>query len=180
MALPACQECAGRALRDGDGVLVYPGSDLDAFRPFSQRHRVELGQRRGFLRLARRTGVSVLPVVSTGTHEQLIVLSRGDALSRRLDGRRFLRTGVLPLTLSVPWGLSLGFVPYLPLPAQTSVSFLEPISPEELFRDAGGDEDTMLERAYRLVERRMQAGLDELARGRRFLLGRPEDRRAAR
>jgi 1-acyl-sn-glycerol-3-phosphate acyltransferase len=83
--LRAGHESARHALDAGHCVLVYPGSDLDVFRPFRDRHKVVLAGRKGFLQLALRAQVPIVPVVTLGTHEQLIVLTRGDRLAKLLD-----------------------------------------------------------------------------------------------
>jgi 1-acyl-sn-glycerol-3-phosphate acyltransferase len=170
--LRATPENARRALAAGHCVLVYPGSDYDAFRPFGQRSKIVLGGRKGFLKIALEMGVPIVPVVSAGTHEQLIVLMRGDRLAKVLHAHAWLRSEVLPIVLSVPWGITSGFLPYLPLPAQTSLAFGAPIEWPEL-----GPEDAarpeVLEGCYRRVEREMQELLDRLSEGRRFLLGKP-------
>jgi 1-acyl-sn-glycerol-3-phosphate acyltransferase len=156
----------------GGLVLVYPGSDLDTYRTFGDRGKIVLGGRKGFLKLALRAGVPIIPVVSAGTHEQSIVVLRGDRLARIVHAHAWARTEVLPLALMVPWGLAPAFVPYLPLPAQTTVAFGAPITWPGLGPDDAGD-PAALERCYADVERRMQAMLDELSAGRRFLLGQP-------
>src|SRR5262245_28271417 len=46
-------EVARRALERGCALLIFPGGDMEVSRPFSQRHRVTLGERSGFVRLAR-------------------------------------------------------------------------------------------------------------------------------
>ncbi len=168
--LRAGQDSAHRALDAGHCVLVYPGSDLDVFREFRQRAKVVLGGRKGFLRLALTTGAPIVPVVSVGTHEQLIVLSRGDRLARLTHAHRWARSEVLPIVFSLPWGITSGFVPYLPLPAQTTVAFGEPITWPAL-GPASADDPATLARCYAEVESRMQAMLDRLSKGRRFLLG---------
>lgn len=170
--LRAGHESAMHALSAGGCVLVYPGSDLETFRPYRDRGKIVLGGRKGFVALALRAGVPIVPVVSAGTHEQLIVLFRGDRLARLLHAHAWARTEVLPIVLSVPWGITSGFVPYLPLPAQTTVAFGEPLRWPDL-RPADAERPEALDRCYREVERRMQAMLDELSAGRRFLLGRP-------
>ncbi len=156
-------------------LLVYPGSDMDTFRPFRDRNKVVLAGRKGFLKLALREGVPIVPVVSVGTHEQLIVVARGDKLARLIGMHHWARTEVLPLILSIPWGLSLGFVPYLPLPAQTTIRFGAPLSFPGL-GPADADDPVALERCYREVEATMQSMLDELTHGRRFLIGKPAKR----
>jgi 1-acyl-sn-glycerol-3-phosphate acyltransferase len=168
--LRASHENAHRALAAGHGVLVYPGGDHETFRPFRQRRRVDLYGRKGFLRLALRARVPIVPVVSAGTHEQLVVLARGERLGHLLHWHDWARTEVYPLVLALPWGLTSGFIPYLPLPAQTSIAFGPPIAWPGL-GPTDAERPEVLERCYREVEARMQAMLDRLDEGRRFLLG---------
>lgn len=168
--LRAGHESARHAFAAGGCVLVYPGSDLEAFRSFRDRHKIVLGGRKGFLKLALREQVPIVPVVSAGTHEQLIILWSGEKLAKKLHAHELMRTEVLPIALSVPWGLTSGFLPYLPLPAQTSLAFGEPIRWPALGREAA-DDPSALESCYREVEGTMQCMLDRLSEGRRFLLG---------
>jgi len=140
---------------------VYPGSDLDTFRTFRDRNKVVLGGRKGFLKLALRERVPIVPVVTAGTHEQMLVLSRGDRLARLVHAHAWARTEVLPLILAVPWGLTLGFVPYLPLPAQTTQVFLPPMTWPELGPEAA-ESPADLERCYLEVEVAMQAAMDRI------------------
>lgn len=173
--LRAGHDSAHRAFMANGCVLVYPGSDLDTFRPFWDRNKIVLGHRTGFLALALREGVPIVPVVASGTHEQFVVLARGDRLAKLVHAHRWARSEVAPLVLSFPWGLTSGFVPYIPLPAQTTLSFLPPMRWPELGA-AAADDPAALERCYREVEHAMQAELDRLSNGRRFLLGRPAQR----
>ena len=170
--LRAGHDSAHRAFAAGHCVIVYPGSDLDTFRPFRDRNKVVLGGRKGFLKLALRERVPIVPVVTAGTHEQMLVLSRGDRLARLVHAHAWARTEVLPLILAVPWGLTLGFVPYLPLPAQTTQVFLPPMTWPELGPEAA-ESPADLERCYLEVESAMQAAMDRITRGRRFLRGQP-------
>jgi 1-acyl-sn-glycerol-3-phosphate acyltransferase len=166
--LRAGHESARHAFAVGGCVLVYPGSDLETFRPFRDRGRIVLGGRTGFIELALRERVPIVPVVTAGAHEQFVVLLRGDRLARRLHAHAWGRTEVLPLVLSFPWGLTSGFVPYLPLPTPSTISFGRPITWPELGPEDASDADT-LERCYRQVETTMQDTLDRLSEGRRFL-----------
>jgi 1-acyl-sn-glycerol-3-phosphate acyltransferase len=168
--LRAQHDGARRALAVGGIVLVYPGSDLDAFRPWSTRNRVVLGGRKGFIKLALAARVPILPIVGTGTHEQLIVLTRGDGLARRLNMHRWARTFVCPIVLAAPWGVTSGFVPYLPLPAQTTVAFGKAITWPEL-SPADAQDPAVLARCYAEVEATMQSMLDEITEGRLPFVG---------
>jgi len=170
--LRAGHASAHRAFAGGHAVLVYPGSDLDTFRSYRDRNKIVLGGRTGFIKLALREQVPIVPVVTAGTHEQLIVLTRGDRLAHLLHTHAWARTEVLPLVLAVPWGLTLGFVPYLPLPAQTTQVFLPPLRWPELGPETA-ESPEVVARCYRDVELAMQAALDRITSGRRFLRGQP-------
>lgn len=169
--LRASHASARHALDAGHCVLVYPGSDHDVFRPFRDRHKVVLAGRKGFLKLALQTGVPIVPVVTVGTHEQLIVLTRGDRLAKLVHAHAWARADVFPVVLSFPWGLTSGFLPYVPLPTQVTQAFCPPMRWPHLGPAAASD-PTVLERCYREVEAVMQSTLDRLAVGRRFLRGR--------
>jgi len=82
--LRATQASAERALRAGRRVAVYPGADVEAFRPFYKRDRIDFAGHRGFARTAIRAGVPIVPVVSVGTHEQPVVLSTGTRAAKLL------------------------------------------------------------------------------------------------
>lgn len=170
--LRAAHGDAERALAAGHLVLVYPGSDFDSFRPFWERRRIVLAGRTGFVRLALRARVPVVPVVGAGGQEQFIALTRGEGLARLLDLPRRLRTKACPLALSLPWGLTSAWLPYVPLPAQLTVSFLPALRWDRL--PAGSERDpATVEACYREIESVMQAESDRLHRGRIPWLGRP-------
>jgi len=168
--LRAGHEAAAQAFRRGEMVLVYPGSDLDTWRPFRQRNRIELGGRKGFLKLALRERVPIVPVVSAGTSEQMVVLLRGDGIARALGLKRLLRAEACPIVLALPWGITTGYLPYLPLPAQTTLRFGCPIWFADVDPRQAEDPHT-LDRCYAEVHDQMQALLDSVTEGRRWLRG---------
>ncbi len=151
-------------------LLVYPGSDWDTFRPLRERGKVVLAGRTGFIKLALREGVPIVPVVSAGSYEQMIVLTRGERLAKLFHAHAWARTDVFPIIFALPWGVTTGFVPYLPLPAQTTVSFGPPIRWPSLGAADAERSDVVLG-CYREVEATMQSMLDRLMDHRRFLLG---------
>jgi 1-acyl-sn-glycerol-3-phosphate acyltransferase len=158
-AVRARQDIAAEALRRGFAVQVYPGGDHDACRSFFRRNEIVFAGRKGYVELAREAGVPIVPVVSVGAHEALVVLWDGVSLAKRLGLDRRFRLKALPLSLSLPWGLWLGPLPgYVPLPTKISLRVLPPISAE------GEDIDSIDAR----VRASMQRTADELARGRRF------------
>jgi 1-acyl-sn-glycerol-3-phosphate acyltransferase len=172
--VPAGHESAHQVFEAGHALLVYPGSDIDTFRPFRDRNKVILAGRTGFVQLVLRERIPIVPLVSAGTHEQCIVLTRGDKIAKRLHMHEWLRTDVFPIVLSVPWGIS-GGQPYWPLPAQTTIAFGKPIEWPEL-TPADADRPEVLKSCYRQVETTMQSMLDRISAGRRFLVGTPASR----
>lgn len=151
----AHRENALRALRAGAAVLVYPGGDLDAYRPFSARDRIVFGPRAGFVRVARDAGVPIVPIVTQGAHRSAIIVHEGEWLARALGLRAFARIERCPVALALPWGLAVGpWVPYLPLPFPLRVRVLPPVR-------VGRDDSVEMTR--RRIVRAMQRTLDELA-----------------
>jgi 1-acyl-sn-glycerol-3-phosphate acyltransferase len=165
--LRASLENAEKVLAMGGGLLVYPGGELDCFRSFWQRNRVNLQGRTGFARLALEHGVPIVPIVNVGGHEVYCTLSSGRGLARWSGLERLTRVKALPLTLGLPWGLWLtGFVPFLPLPAKFVYRVGEPV---RVRRDPerAGDPDAV-RRIYRQVMGAMQDMVDDIAARRRF------------
>jgi 1-acyl-sn-glycerol-3-phosphate acyltransferase len=154
---------AERALSSGAAVLVYPGGDYEVHRPSWESTKVDFGGRKGFVRLALDCGVPVVPVVSIGGQETALFLSRGDRAARRLGIDRALRLKVMPLSITFPWGLTVGdFVPRLPLPAKLTVQVLPPID----LAEQGSSPD--VDHVAAGLQRRMQTALDALSAERRL------------
>lgn len=159
-SVPASQANASRLLRSGSPLLVYPGGDEDDYRPWTERHRVDLHGRTGFVRLALRNQVPVIPMVAHGSHDVIIVLTRGDALARRLGFDR-LRINIFPIVLGPPWGIAPVQLPTWPLPAKVTVRVCEPIDWSSYGPEAA-DDPGVVQRCYEETLGRMQATLDEL------------------
>ena len=157
--MPASPEGARRALEEeGAAVLVYPGGDYEACRPRSEADRADLGGHDGFVRLALRTGVPVVPVVGYGAHHTVVVLWRGTSIARalRLGG---LRIGVFPVVLGGPTGVTPILAP--PLPAAVVVDFLPALDWSRYGPDAADDPE-VVGACYREIVSLMQAELDAL------------------
>lgn len=156
--LPAGHDSAAAGLKDGGAVLVYPGGDWEACRPWTDRGKVDFGGRDGFVRLALGLGVPVVPVVSHGSHDVVFIVNRGDAIAKLLGLER-LRIKVFPYTLGVPFGLA-PVIPQVPLPAQVSVSFLPPL--DWSLEPGEPDNDERVAGCYEHTCRVMQNELDRL------------------
>ncbi len=160
-ALAANHENAAKVLARGAAVLVFPGGDVEACRPFTQRYRIAFAGRCGFARLAIRAGVPIVPIVSAGAHHSLYMISDGQAIASALGlGRRF-RSKTFPIALALPWGLTIGLpIAHLPLPVKIHTRILRPISPG-LPPAAADDPAAVRALATRVVDT-MQRELDKL------------------
>ncbi len=165
-ALRATRENAEKVLERGGTLLLFPGGDLDCFRSFWRRNRIDLFGRTGFIELAMRYGVPVVPVVNAGGHETAFTIHSSRALARWSGLDRLLRMKTVPITIGLPWGLWVGHWPFLPLPAKISYKVGKPLQ----FRaDSGLHRDPhALRRAYGAIVDDMQDMLDQLASRRRL------------
>jgi 1-acyl-sn-glycerol-3-phosphate acyltransferase len=154
----ASHENAQLALKSGAALLVYPGGDYEVFRPSWERHRVDFGGRKGYVRLAREAGVPIVPVASVGGQETALFLSRGQWLAKLLMADRLLRLKSVPISLALPWGLNISdLAGHIPLPAKIAIEVQDPI-------ETDGDDRAVHDK----VMQSLQAGVDRLAAERRF------------
>jgi 1-acyl-sn-glycerol-3-phosphate acyltransferase len=156
-ARPASREAAQEGFARGHHVLVLPGGDLDAFKSHKDRDQIMFGGRSGFARLAMEAGVPIVPIVTAGAGNSLLVLSDGQKLAKGLRLDRLLRLKALPISVSIPWGLNIGLVgllPYIPLPTKLRTQVLPRMRQEA--------DETPAAFAHR-VEQAMQTALTELA-----------------
>jgi 1-acyl-sn-glycerol-3-phosphate acyltransferase len=159
--MPASMDNAETALGQGHSVLLYPGGAYEVFRPWKDRNRIAFKGRRGFVRLALRAGVPVVPVVGHGGHETTIVLTRGERLAKLLGLDRVRMDGA-PLLFQIPWGISTPATPGLPLPAKITVQVCEPLDWSRFGAEAADDPE-ILEQCYQETVAIMQSTLDTLA-----------------
>ena len=166
-AVRASYDAAHRVFERGHKVMVYPGGDVDNQRPFRHRNRIVFGGRKGYVRLALREGVPIVPIVTAGGHATFMIIDDLRWLAKITHADRLLRTHVWPLTLSVPWGLTVGPLPvYWPMPTHILTEVLDPIRFDRVGPEAANDE-AYVEQCARHVESTMQAALERLARERK-------------
>lgn len=155
--LRASSSAAREVLAAGRDLLVYPGGDIEVWRPYAQRYEVNFSGRTGYARLALEMNVPIVPVAHAGAHETLRVLTSGRWIARMFGMRRFARTEIWPIHLSLPWGLALGPVPHIPWPARFRYLLGAPIA----LPAGDGDRVGALDRKVRAA---VQAQLDVLRR----------------
>jgi len=161
--VPARNDQASTLLERGAQVLVYPGGDVDTFKPWSERHTVKFAGRTGYVRLALRRQVPIVPVVSVGAHETFCVLADGHRLAHALHLKERLRLEVLPVFLCLPWGLWIGpYELHVPLPSKVRLRVLPPIRFD--LPPSAAEDDATVHALAEQVRHTMQAALDDLAR----------------
>lgn len=159
-AVPAARGEAEAALARGAAVLDYPGGDWEACRPWLDRNMIDFGGRTGFARVALRTGVPIVPVVAHGSHDSIVVASRGEDIARAL-GLGGLRVKVFPIMVGPPFGLATMLNPPLPLPSSITVEFLPPMTFDGL-GPADADDPEVVGACAAEVTAAMQGALDRL------------------
>lgn len=162
-AIAASPVNARRALDQGAAVLVFPGGDLDACKPFSRRYAIEFGRRRGFIRTAIQEGVPIVPIVSVGAHHSLYIWTDGQKIAQMLDLPRLARSNVAPLGFALPWGVIAGVpLPHLPLPVKIHTRILAPIHLD--LPPASAEDPGTVEEAFEHVAGVMRGAMDDLRR----------------
>ena len=117
---------AANALRSGGAVLVFPGGDYDAYRPTWRQSTIDFRGRTGYVRTALESGAPIVPMVSIGGQEGQLYINRGMWLAKLLGIKERMRTDILPISLGLPFGLTL--IPVnLPLPTKVVTQVLDPI-----------------------------------------------------
>ena len=165
--IPASCTSVTAAFEKGHDVVVWPGGELDAMRAWSKRDQVVLGNRKGFVRQAIRSGVPITPVATTGGHDTVFVLSEGRALAKRLNLKKWLRSEMSPIILGAPFGITIEAFPmHIPLPSKIRIELLDPI---DVSKDTDKENDQVyVDQLYKKVERSIQAGVNRLAAKRKF------------
>jgi 1-acyl-sn-glycerol-3-phosphate acyltransferase len=162
--LPAAPDAIATALAEGRDVALWPGGEVDSLRPWSERDRANLAGRKGFVKMAIRSGAALVPIATVGGADAMPVLIRGDRLSQVLRLDRLLRLKVFPLAISLPWGIAPAALPQLPLPAKIRTRFMPAVDIDH--DPARADDDKYVDRKYREVQDSIQEGMDALARKR--------------
>lgn len=107
-----------RLLQRGELVVVFPEGYKGVGKLYQDRYQLARFGRGGFIRVAVRTGVPIIPVAVVGAEEIYPMVGNVRPLARLL-GMPFF-----PITPLFPWAGPLGVVP---LPTKWSIQFGEPV-----------------------------------------------------
>jgi 1-acyl-sn-glycerol-3-phosphate acyltransferase len=166
--LPAAPDSISAALAEGHDVALWPGGEIDSLRPWTKRDEAILAGRKGFVRMAIKTGVPIVPISTVGGPDSMPVLTRGRTLAKTLQLDKLARIKVMPIAISAPWGLGPAMLPEIPFPTKIRTAFQEPIT---LSKDpAKASDERYVTRKYNEVQDAIQRGMDTLARRRRLPL----------
>lgn len=126
----ACEEDALRLLQAGDVVGVFPEGFKGVGKPFRERYRLQRFGRGGFVEVALRAGVPIVPVAIVGAEEIYPIIANVKPLARLLGLPYFPVTPTFPL---------LGPLGLVPLPSKWIIEYGEPIPTAELGAEMAND-----------------------------------------
>jgi len=126
----ACDEDALELLRRGELLGVYPEGYKGVGKGWSERYKLQRFGRGGFVELALKTRVPIIPVAIVGAEEAYPMIANVKGLAKVLGFPYFPITPTFPL---------LGPLGALPLPSRWIIEFGEPIPMDDYPDDAADD-----------------------------------------
>jgi 1-acyl-sn-glycerol-3-phosphate acyltransferase len=157
--VPAHPDNALRLLRDqGQLALVFPEGTKGPSKTYADRYRLRRFGRGGFVEIAMRAGVPVIPITVVGAEESMPIIFRLPALARLLGVPYFPVTA--NMFLFGPLGLAMYF------PAKFKLRVLDPVT----FNVPSGQERYSKSRVMEEAEKirtNMQENIYEMLRERR-------------
>jgi 1-acyl-sn-glycerol-3-phosphate acyltransferase len=132
----ACDEDALRLLEKGELLGVFPEGYKGVGKHFRDRYKLQRFGRGGFIEIALRAQVPIIPVSIIGSEEIYPLISQAKPVARIFNLPYF------PITPFFPW---LGPLGMLPLPTKWRVEFGEPIHTERYDKDAWQDALTIFD-----------------------------------
>jgi 1-acyl-sn-glycerol-3-phosphate acyltransferase len=155
----ACDEDAYELIRRGELVGVFPEGFKGVGKGWQQRYKLQRFGRGGFIEVALRSRVPIIPVSIVGAEEAFPMIGNAAPLAKLLGFPYFPITPTFPL---------LGPLGLLPLPSRWVMEFGDPIPMDDYPADAADDamlvfdltdriRDTIQQMLYRNLARRGSA-----------------------
>jgi 1-acyl-sn-glycerol-3-phosphate acyltransferase len=149
---------AYRLLREQQQLaLVFPEGTKGTSKPYTERYRLRRFGRGGFVEIAMRAGVPIVPIAVIGSEEAMPVLFNIGGLARVLG------VPYVPVTANM---LVLGPLGMLPFPAKIKIRVLEPVHLDVPPDQPRYSRSKVMDTAE-LVRERIQDALYEMLRNRR-------------
>jgi 1-acyl-sn-glycerol-3-phosphate acyltransferase len=153
---------AERLLAKGELVGVFPEGVKGVGKYFGERYKLARFGRGGFVRIALRMGVPIIPCAVVGAEEIHPILARADWVGRALGLPYF------PLTPTFPW---LGPLGLIPLPTKWFIDFSDPV-PMDAYGPEAAQDPILVNRLSQEIRDRVQTMIDgRLARRRSVWFG---------
>jgi 1-acyl-sn-glycerol-3-phosphate acyltransferase len=139
-------------------IIVFPGGGWESFRPTQDRDKIDFKGRAGFARLAKESGVQIIPIVTAGAHDSWYIWKRGHRIAHFLKLDKLLSIDFFPIGFSFPFGFIFGpFIPYVPLPRKIKMSILKPINTD-------GNIESIVEEVNKVMQEELTTLAGELPR----------------
>lgn len=138
-----------RLLGSGEIVLVFPEGVRGTGKPFRERYRLRRFGRGGYVEMALRASVPIIPISVVGAEEIYPMVADLQPLARLVGFPYF------PITPTWPWLGPLGLVP---LPSKWRIRFHEPVRTDSMDA-AAADDPSVVMRVNDQVRDTIQAGL---------------------
>lgn len=164
--LRAHPKMALAALHQDASLLIYPGGTQDLFRPYTERHTIHFQGHHQFVKLALETETPIIPLISHGAHETLIILTDLYPQLQQLHQLGIpwpfgIDPEVWPIYLGLPWGIAIGPWPNIPFPVQIHTRVCPSIVFDRYGHKAAQDL-AYVNDCYQQVQTLMQIELDDL------------------
>ena len=151
----ACDEDAIELLRRGELVGVFPEGYKGVGKGWRERYKLQRFGRGGFIEIALKTGVPIIPVSIVGAEEAFPMIGDARFIAKAFGLPYFPITPTFPL---------LGPLGALPLPSRWIIEFGEPIAMDDYPEDAADDAMLVFDLSDRIRDRIQQMLYENLER----------------
>jgi 1-acyl-sn-glycerol-3-phosphate acyltransferase len=151
----ACDEDAHELLRRGELLGVYPEGYKGVGKGWRERYKLQRFGRGGFMQIALRNRVPIIPVAIVGAEEAYPMIADARLLAKTFGFPYF------PITPTFPLLGPLGLVPF---PSKWIIEFGEPVPMDDYPDDAADDAMLVFDLADRIRDTIQQMLYDNLSR----------------
>ena len=155
----ASQENAERLLNQENLVVVFPEGVKGIGKHFKYRYRLQRFGRGGFIKLAMRTGASIIPTAVIGAEEIHPIIYKSTVLAKPF------KVPYLPITPTLP---TLGPLGLVPLPSKWSIIFGKPID-FSVYGPKAVNDNLLVNKLSEMVRNQIQEMVIEALKNRRSI-----------